>query len=640
MTQMFENHSFIYTVKKNKGNLYGVSSGSIRFGYVPNREEGRDFRVENKIVELDKALKLIGCPLHAVQKVASEAIRMADGFTLVSGSGPRDYGNKVPVPHLIDNLRVHPQTIQTLEMCSVYVIVNGKPYNRGQKLRLPPIKPMEGEEEPRVIRVPETLTDPESEEEVSTTDEGSLPQGTLILFTSKVNMRYAKKKLRHNITYKAISGHIGFSSVTSFDVRSSYTSHIYGECELLSLEPYKQNDRADLAKCPLTRAVKQFISNEIQSYAEKFEAQDRRRYDNREKNAISKMNEFLDNWKNRFLEDMLHGMWGGDGDGPPPPPPPLPSGKPDRLELSLTHHRAGVGISLRPRLKFFDVEGQRIRKVPFRWVSEDNNVAMVIEDLNMINTFHYGKTNIYAETLDGGVTSNMVPLEVVKIHKISIFPSEIDVASGRRQKLEAVCTLDNDEDVKNVLLEWIVDDRKIAGVSSSGTVFGFSPGETNVVAGDDKCVSEEPAVVKVVPGEGRGKGDEEGKGYPTVLVSGMIDRDPTTSEYRFFSKEEPPVIQEPYDVKRNIWWINSNSPLAELYLNVNKGYGYHTQAWRMYHLERYIDVIVQILLTKSPDETEEISIDDWIMLWGMRVTQIQHAATADLSEFIGTGLSE
>ncbi|NVL91023.1 MAG: hypothetical protein HWN69_08570 [Desulfobacterales bacterium] len=286
MTHMFLDHSFIYTVKEDRGCLYGVTGGSIKFGYVPDREQGRDFHVDNYIVELDKALKGTGCPLYVLQKVASEAIRMSDGFTLLKGVGPKGYRNRIPTRHLIDSLQDHPQMIQTLEMCNVFIVIDGKLYNHGRKLCLPNIKPMEGEEKPLVIMIPETLLDPLSEEEVSTTEDGKQPQGALILKTSQASMRY-KKKVRHNIIYKARSGYIGYTPIPEFDVRSSYSAHIYGECECLALENFKQNDRADLANSPETRAVRQFISEQIQQYAEKFEARDKRRYDKEEKNAIS-----------------------------------------------------------------------------------------------------------------------------------------------------------------------------------------------------------------------------------------------------------------------------------------------------------------------------------------------------------------
>ena len=57
----------------------------------------------------------------------------------------------------------------------------------------------------------------------------------------------------------------------------------------------------------------------------------------------------------------------------------------------------------------------------------------------------------------------------------------------------------------------------------------------------------------------------------------------------------------------------------------------------MYHLERLIDVIVQITMTHDKTGTETLSVGEWIMKWGERVAEIQEAATADLTDFISEG---
>jgi hypothetical protein len=297
---------------------------------------------------------------------------------------------------------------------------------------------------------------------------------------------------------------------------------------------------------------------------------------------------------------------------------------------------AGLGVSFKPILKFFDNSGNRIRTVPFRWISEDNNVAMVDEDLMIINTYAFGNTSIYAETLDGKVKSNKVPLEVVKIHQIHISPSEIQIETGSRQKLEASCKLADDEQTGNVYLEWTEGNPNIARVSSSGLVFGFEPGETQVTAGDDKCEAKEPAIIKVLPSKQRGPGDHKGAGYAKVLIS-EVDQDPDTGESVIFPPENPPVCQRPVDYERKIWWINSASPLARMYSDTGPGYGYSSREWRMYHLERYIDIMVQIALTHGPTSRESISVGDWILNWGEQVSEIQAAAASSLSEFIASG---
>ncbi|MBW1998607.1 MAG: Ig-like domain-containing protein [Deltaproteobacteria bacterium] len=636
MTQMFEDYALIQTVKEDKGNRYGVVAGSIRFGYIPDRQRGRDFPVGDLRVQLEKVLDPLRCSVSELPEAAKQAIQEANGFTLVTGVGPKGFRDRIPTRHLIEILQEHPQMTRTLELCKVYVLINGELSNRGRPLALPRITPMKGAEQPKEIPIPDTLKDPISDEQVSTTNDNSFPAGTLVLYTSDVSMRWSKKG-RHNVVYKAQSGFIGYVPVSELDVQSPYRDRIYGECYLEALEPFKQNERARLANSLLTRAVERFISEQIQAYAKEFEARDRRRYDQEEKNTLSKMNEALDRWKNRFLRELMRGLWGPGEGGGRLPEPPLPIGKPARLELSLPSQRAGLGVAFRPILRFFDEAGRRIRPAPYMWVSEDNNIAMVDEDLMIINTFAYGKTAIFAETIDGELRSNKVPLEVVRIQEIHISPSQIQIAAGSRQKLEAICRLASGEETSAVYLVWTESNAKVARVSSSGLVYGFAPGEIEVVAGDDRCLAKEPAIIKVVSGQARGAGPQRGQGYPRVLVSG-VDLDPETGEPVDFSREDPPVWQRPQDVERNIWWINSSAPLARFYLDSSRGYGVQSREWRMYHLERYIDIMVQIALTHGPTEKEALSVGDWILEWGSHVAEIQATAASALSEFITDGI--
>lgn len=635
MTQMFEHYSLLQTVKRGRFCRYGVKGESVRFGYIPNRSQGRDVPVNDLRSALQEALALIVVGFDPVEKVTARAIREADGFTLVTGFGPKGYGNRIPFRQLLDSLQSHPQTIQTLHFCKVYVIVNGHVFNQGKPLTLPEIPPMRGAEKPRIIAVPETLRDPRSEQEVSTTNNGRSPAGELVLRTSGVSMRWARK-WRHNIVFKAHSGYIGFVDVPELDVQSPYRDRIYGDCTLERLEEYKQNDRRRLADSPLTRAVIRWIGDEVERYCREFEARERRRYGQEEKDEVSRMNEALDRWKNKLLKTVLQGFWGGDGDVPPPPPP-LPSGKVARMELRLTHNIAGIGVSFRPILKFFDRVGKQIRGVPIRWVSDDTNVAMVDEDLSILTTFSPGETTIYAETVDGGVRSNSVPLSVVHVYDIRIEPSVIELPVGSRYKLDAVCRLANGDEISGVLLVWTESDSSIARVSSSGSVYAAAEGQTEVTAGDDRCIAPAPAVVTVVPGEGEGEGTKRGRGYPKVLIS-EYDPDPDTGDTVIFSREDPPVWQRPQDVDRNIWWINSAAPLARMYLDTQRGYGYQSREWRIYFVERYIEVITQIVLTYRPTEVPELSPGDWILQWGSQVAQIQSHAAISLADFIATGL--
>jgi Bacterial Ig-like domain (group 2) len=635
MTQMFEDHAQLVTVRGGLGNCYGVSAGSVRFGYIPDRERGRDFPVAEPRDELKRALRAANCPLKVVQQVAEEAVASLHGFTLITGVRPRGYDKRIPAHKLIDNLMEHPQMILTLEFCSVFAIVNGRVFEGGKRLTLPVIEPIPGYEQPREVPVPDVLPDPVSGNRISTTENGRLPGGKLLLRTSKVSMRWSKKG-RHVVSFVAQSGYIGYALVAELDIQSAYRDRIYGECHLEALEPYKQNERSALARSPLTRAVHAFVGAQVQAYANEFEARDRHHRDQEEKNALSRMNEALDRWKNHLLTEILQGLWGQGTGTNEETRPPLPVGVATKLELASPCKRAGLGVSFRPALRFFDKDGKRIRPVPYRWLSEDNNVAMVDDDLLIINTFAYGKTAIHAETLQGKVGSNAIPLEVVRVHEISIVPNQVTVPAGSRVKLDAVCKLHDGEETGSVLLVWTEGNPSVARVSAAGMVFGFAPGKTEVVAGDDKCMAKSPATIEVTPSEGRDGGSKEGRGYPKVLVS-EVDPDPVTSEPVVFAPDDPPVHQRPQDVERNIWWINSSAPLARLYLDQASGYGHQSREWRMYHLERYVEVLAQIALTNGPDAKESLQVGEWISRWGDRVVQIQVAAANSLAQFIATG---
>ena len=164
-----------------------------------------------------------------------------------------------------DTLQEHPQMIITLELCKVFIIVNGRLYNNGNPLSLPQIPPMKGAEEAKEIPIPEILIDPVSGQKVSTIKDMACAPGVLILRTSESDMRYLRKgKGRHKIVFKAHLDFIGFVPVSELGVLSSYQNKIYGECLLDSLETFKQNDRGVLSRGPLSRAVIKFIAEKIQ----------------------------------------------------------------------------------------------------------------------------------------------------------------------------------------------------------------------------------------------------------------------------------------------------------------------------------------------------------------------------------------
>ncbi len=272
MTQMFTDRAYLHAVKNGLGNVYGTVGGSIHLGYFPDRAAGKDFAVPDVQAELDRALGEFGMSTADSAEGGSECSQGPPSVPLMVGRGGKGWSSRVPHGQLMADLIEHPQMRMTLELCSVYGVAGNRILNEGKPLTLPEIPPLPGGEAPRVIAIPETLVDPVSGADFSTTNNGALAAGTVALKTSDTRMWRGAKKSRHNIVYKAHSGYIGYRPVTDFDVTSTYRDRIYGDCGLLSLEPAKMNERAALAKTPLVRAVESWIAEEIEKYAKEFEA--------------------------------------------------------------------------------------------------------------------------------------------------------------------------------------------------------------------------------------------------------------------------------------------------------------------------------------------------------------------------------
>jgi len=498
---------------------------------------------------------------------------------------------------------------------------------------------MSGFDAPRIISIPETLMDPVSQQRVETTSDDHPSMGELRIYTSEKNMRLGrseKRQWRHTVNFHTSkSGIIGKTPMLNLDVDSSYRDYLYCDCYLDALDPYQQNDRQALAESPLTRAVDTWIAAKVREYCREFEVRERQKIRQHDRDQLSRINEWLDKWKNQFMQELMQGLY-GEGEGRARrPSEALPSGRPASIQVSTTHSKAGIGVYMCPTIKFFDSQGRRVRPVPYRWVSEDNNIAMVDEDLMLIQTFSFGTTKIYADTLDGKLRSNQIPLEVVRILEIRVVPQEITLPSGTRRSLEAICQLSGGEKVSGINLTWLEDNSSIARVSASGMVYGVSPGETKVTALDESCRSDIPAVITVTPSEGIGEGPHRGRGYPMILIS-EINTAPGEEEPAVFRVDEPPVGQRTRDVDNNIWWINLASPFARLYFADNR-YGVQSEAWRMYHIERYIDIIVQIALTIGPDSEETFGSSDWIYRAGELEAEIRKKAIESLVHFIQSG---
>ena len=634
MTQLFESHSYIHTLRDGRGNRYGFKAGDVYSGYFPSEAEGREYEVEDADAELAEAISPFEIAPEKLPVTARQVWEQRKSFTLVVGFGAKHVNGKIPATRWVENLSGHQQMVQSLQLNKVFVIHNGQVISHANPIELPKITPIPGAETARVIAIPEELTDPATGEAVNT---GSIEgESRLELRTSEVSMR-RKLKSRHTVNGWAKERTTGFWDVHDLSLNPNpYTNKIYGDIYFDALADYRQNDRRNHTVAPLTRAIKEWIEGQIDKYSVEFLKLDKLQTTREEKDELKRMNEAFNQWKNGFLKEEFGGVGirntGGTGGGRSSLK--LPRGKPAHLEISLSHTKAGQGVSFRPSLKFFDESRNRIRAVPHIWKSSDWEVATVDDKLNRITTCKPGVAEISVVCKDSGLQSNIVQLEVLDILGIDLNPTEIEMGLGGRAPITAKVHTRDGKSRKGVYLIWIKDNDTIVSVGSNGMVFGLQTGVTSVTAGDDQIMAAESTMVTVVEG---GKADDKGgSGFPRILLSEIND-DPLGEEPPTFGSADPPVHQRPQDVDANIWWINMGSPLAHEYYKSAQGNGTRSKDFRVYYLERVIEIMVKICLHYDYLAGEDLTFDTMLRRWDEESANMQDRAIRSLQAFLDKG---
>lgn len=634
MTQMFSRYAFIHSLREGRGNRYGFQAGNVKPGYFPSAEEGRGYAVDHPDAELAKALRLFGLDISDLPESAKCLWEERHCFTLVLGVGAKTLSkNRIPLGKWMENLQGHQQMVQSIQSNRIFVAHHDrrKVTGGGGPLELPEVQPLPGAEAPRVLPIPTELIDPKTGDSIPT--QAIEAQSQLVLRTSDKSMRRSLRA-RHTIngwTHDRRS--TGYWEVPSLSSRAGYANQIYGDVYLDSLADFRQNDRRNHSDGPLTRALREWICEQIEAYSAEFVKLDQLHATKEERAELSRLNDALNAWKNKFLEREFGGIGqgaaGGTGGGKSKPR--LPRGEAAQLVLTLHHRQAGQGVTFRPSLECFEAGGSRIRAVSYEWESGDWAVATVDGDLNMITTHTPGKTAISAVCKDSGLRSNEVDLEVLNIRDLALSPEEMEVGAGGRQPITATVHTRDGRELEGVYLIWTEDNSEVVSVGSSGMVFGLTPGTTTVTAGDNQAMAARPTRITVLKaGEKDG-----GTGFPRILLS-EIDDDPLGEGAPVFSQAEPPVYQRPQDVDHNIWWINMASPLARRYFDATKG-GAKCREWRVYHLERYIEIMVKIILYYDFMSGEDVSFETMLRRWEEESVTMQQNAVVSLQGFLEGG---
>ena len=645
MVNMFKDHALLITCSGGYANRYGFRQGKVLPGYFPDRVQGRRFPVPDKAKLLEQNLAAFSVKIDALPPQARAFLATSQGFTLAKGVDPKDLPNgKFRIFSLIEDLQGHPQMIEALQEAKIFMIADGQPVKDAWPLKLEEVEPMDEAKEPREFVIPERILHPTSKEEVSTMDETANQRGKLVLRTSKKSMMWEPNRSRHRIYIHARDEYIG-----SWDVRDlagkGFADQIYGDLYLDSLLQYKTSDRDEPASSLLTQAVREWVRQTIERYCLEFVKLERLKATQKDRNEWQQISEKMNQWKNKFLKNIGLGSGGAAGRvGPEKPPrPPLPRGQVTKLHVSLSHAFAGVGVAIQPSIEFRDAVGERVRSVSYRWNSADWNVATVNDDLFRVVTHCPGVTEIWAETLEGKITSNKVQLTVLDIKSIRMKEERVELPAGRFKPLGAEVEDRDSNKYDGVYLNWIADNNEVVRVGPAGVVWTIAIGSAEVTAGDDRALASPGTNIKVVEGVGTGKGG--GRGFPQILLSG-IDFDPHEPDKpaeQFLTRQHPPVSQRvfPDDVEAQIWWINMAAPLANRYWLEASGQAPTSdkvRQWRVYYLERFIEAMVKIRLYIDYKFEGNTSWDLLKERWDDVMIQMQEAMASELEQFLSGGV--
>jgi hypothetical protein len=310
MRQMFGSSRFV-TYRDGLANVFGFDERK-RYGYARGQ-------VDMKMT-LEEALAFAGIDklsIPAEVRARWKRNPRTAGFTVVRGQHPERFSGRSTIATILERLRVHPQARRLLAHKQVLYLSSDETW--GRRLEPPVVAAREGFEEPKVVDLPRTF---EHDGEVVEFRNRKYPNATLTLRTSAQPLaRSADLAPLNTIDILGEIGCIGSYRMNElgFMRHAPETEFIYGECVCPLLEDEAsnsvKNDREKLADNDLTRALIEWIRQQVDALAEEMTSKRREEKKVRDLRQSSLFNQILDKWKNRFMAKLNTELFGGAGIG-------------------------------------------------------------------------------------------------------------------------------------------------------------------------------------------------------------------------------------------------------------------------------------------------------------------------------------
>ena len=285
------------------------------FGFNARRQYGFEEGFENRKMALGKALFEAGIDkLHLPQGIMNQLRNAATGFTVVVGEKPERVKGASTLKVLLDKLIFHPQARRLIERKPVFAVFNDE--KQLHRLTPPKLEPKEGFQEATIIEIPTSISH-EGETVAFTSAKYDYP-GRLVLKTSKEPLRGNLSTL-NTIDFLGEVGVIGSYRVHELGATrfSGQVEFIYGECECPILEDPDhdsvRNGRQKLIENDRTNALLEWVREQVESLAERMETKNWQERKAQDLKNTSALNEILNRWKDRFMNQVWTEMFAGQG---------------------------------------------------------------------------------------------------------------------------------------------------------------------------------------------------------------------------------------------------------------------------------------------------------------------------------------
>lgn len=310
MRQMFET-SRLTTYRDGRLSIFGFDKEKD-YGFLEGFEDIK--------VAPEEALELAGIAdlTSKLPPVIGERFQRNDiRFTVVSGSKPQAVGAK-RYSHMLDRLRVHPQSRNIIQTKLVYGVLDDGELNR---LEPDVIRPKADFEGPFIFDIPDRL--PLGSEYVLLAND-KFAKGRLTLRTSEEPFdRNGDRAALNCISFKSKDiGIIAAYNISELGGKLrnyEVTEFIYGECECPILEDpafdLVQNDREHLVKSDISDALLQWICDRVNDVTDRIVERTEKEQQQNDLRNSSKFNDFLNKWMNKFMSDSYGDVFTGTNAG-------------------------------------------------------------------------------------------------------------------------------------------------------------------------------------------------------------------------------------------------------------------------------------------------------------------------------------